>query len=797
MKKVIPFLFLLLFAGFNVIAQVGINADNSTTNASAMLDVKSTEKGFLMPRMTAVQRDAIALPATGLMIYCTDNNQFYTNKGTSDVPNWVMTSSQWINSGNSIYFNSGSVGIGILPTVLSLQVNGRIGATFGSTTQPSYTFSDGTENTGLSSPAVASLAVINNGIERARFNFDGSLGVGTPSPHGSALVDVSSTTKGFLPPRMTHAQMAAIVNPADGLIIYCTDCGSSGNGALAMFISGAWYMFAPTCIVPLFPSEGIHIPSAIQITWNWNLVPYATGYRWNTMNSYASASDIGNATSKTETGLTCNTAYTRYAWAYNACGNSTPVTLTQSTTPDPSAPTAGTHTPASIQITWNWNAVAGATGYKWSTANNYWTGAIDMGTATTKIETGLVCNTPYTRYVWAYNACGHSIPVTLTQTTSLNPSAPTAGTQVALPTQVTWNWNTVAGATGYKWSTANNYWVGAVEMGTATTKIETGLTCNTAYTRYAWAYDACGHSTPVTLTQSTTPPPAVPTAGTHVPLQTQITWNWNTVAGATGYKWNTTNSYAGAIDMGTAITKIETGIPCGTAYTRYIWAYNGCGYSLSAALNQATTTCWVCGISTMTINHVAGAVAPVTKTTTYGTVTNVPGELTKCWITSNLGSDHQATAVNDPTEASAGWYWQFNRKQGYQYISSRIPTSTWISSINENSDWTAASDPCNIELGTTWHIPTYWEWYNVDNTGGWTTWDGPWGSGLKLHAAGQLFHSDGALIQRSAYAYYWSSNQDWGDIIRGWHLFFHSGSSYVGALDYKASAYSIRCVRDF
>ena len=76
MKKVIPFLFLLLFAGFNVIAQVGINADNSTTNASAMLDVKSTEKGFLMPRMTAVQRDAIALPSTGLMIYCTDNNQF-------------------------------------------------------------------------------------------------------------------------------------------------------------------------------------------------------------------------------------------------------------------------------------------------------------------------------------------------------------------------------------------------------------------------------------------------------------------------------------------------------------------------------------------------------------------------------------------------------------------------------------------------------------------------------------------------------------------------------------------------
>ena len=60
----------------------------------------------------------------------------------------------------------------------------------------------------------------------------------------------------------------------------------------------------------------------------------------------------------------------------------------------------------------------------------------------------------------------------------------------------------------------------------------------------------------------------------------------------------------------------------------------------------------------------AGTVAPVDKTVTYGTVTNIPGETSKCWITSNLGADHQATAVNDATEASAGWYWQFNRHTG-------------------------------------------------------------------------------------------------------------------------------------
>jgi hypothetical protein len=47
-------------------------------------------------------------------------------------------------------------------------------------------------------------------------------GIGTTTPHASAQLEVSSTTKGFLPPRLTTEQRDAIVNPADGLIIYNT-----------------------------------------------------------------------------------------------------------------------------------------------------------------------------------------------------------------------------------------------------------------------------------------------------------------------------------------------------------------------------------------------------------------------------------------------------------------------------------------------------------------------------------------------------------------------------------------------
>ncbi|NVO19706.1 MAG: DUF1566 domain-containing protein [Bacteroidetes bacterium] len=78
--------FLLLFS-CSVFAQVGINTDNSEPDPSAMLDVKSTSRGLLPPRMTTAERDAIDQPVAGLTIYNTSKKGNETYNGTYWVTN--------------------------------------------------------------------------------------------------------------------------------------------------------------------------------------------------------------------------------------------------------------------------------------------------------------------------------------------------------------------------------------------------------------------------------------------------------------------------------------------------------------------------------------------------------------------------------------------------------------------------------------------------------------------------------------------------------------------------------------
>jgi len=211
------------------------------------------------------------------------------------------------------------------------------------------------------------------------------------------------------------------------------------------------------------------------------------------------------------------------------------------------------------------------------------------------------------------------------------------------------------------------------------------------------------------------------------------------------------------------------------------------------AFGSGIISTFQCGDS-LTVNHLAGTSAPITKTVTYSTVNDMPGEPSKCWITSNLGASRQALSVDDASEASAGWYWQFNRLQGYRHDGAiRTPNTTWIDPIDESQDWNADSDPCLHQLGGQWRVPSYSEWVNVQVSGNWADWNGPWGSLLKLHAAGGLMSTDGSVHLRGSEGNYWSGTSF--ENTTAYRIHFNSGSCSVTD-NLKAYGYPLRCVME-
>lgn len=131
MKKIkLILIAIAMIAGYYLNAQVAVTTDGTDADASAMLDVKSTEKGMLIPRMTTAERDAIATPATGLLVYVSDANNFYFFDGLA----WKQFSGgsdgDWIIDGNDLSSSvSGNVGIGQPNPSQKLDVNGNINGT--------------------------------------------------------------------------------------------------------------------------------------------------------------------------------------------------------------------------------------------------------------------------------------------------------------------------------------------------------------------------------------------------------------------------------------------------------------------------------------------------------------------------------------------------------------------------------------------------------------------------------------------------------------------------------------------
>lgn len=125
----------------------------------------------------------------------------------------------------------------------------------------------------------------------------------------------------------------------------------------------------------------------------------------------------------------------------------------------------------------------------------------------------------------------------------------------------------------------------------------------------------------------------------------------------------------------------------------------------------------------------------------------------KKWLGWNLGATQAPESVTDTSKAAAGWYFQFNRKQGHFFHSEQSTTPSGSSLIpTVVRDW-EENDPCKFLLGEDWRLPTIEEWENFRTA---PAGQGGMGSGnltaafesdLNLHASGNLdFSPQGPVV---------------------------------------------------
>jgi hypothetical protein len=285
------------------------------------------------------------------------------------------------------------------------------------------------------------------------------IGIGTITPDVSAMLDITSTSKGLLPPRLTYKQKTAIVSPATGLLIWCSNCGT--NGGMQIYNGTSWKNMAvnnsagATPSAPLNPvaTAGIAQASIAFTTPALNGGNSITGY---TVTSSPGGFTSSGATSPLiVTGLTAGIPYTFTVVATNSLGNSVASVASNAVSPVtvPGAPRNPVATPGNVQSSIAFteplsNGGSTITSYTVTSSPGTLT---KTGTTSPIVITGLTPGTTYTFTVKANNAAGSSVASNATAdivTTAASGYATCDGTRHTDIVEIT-------SSTGKKWMDRN------------------------------------------------------------------------------------------------------------------------------------------------------------------------------------------------------------------------------------------------------------------------------------------------------------------------------------------------------
>jgi fibronectin type 3 domain-containing protein len=272
------------------------------------------------------------------------------------------------------------------------------------------------------------------------------------------------------------------------------------------------------------------------------------------------------------------------------------------TTP-PASPTGLVATAGNAQVSFTWNARAGATGYyvKRSTVSGGPYTQIAAPSTTSYTDTGLTNGTVYYYVVSAFNSAGESANSSQASATPAVPTAPPAaptGLQAtAGNTQVSLTWSASTGATSYhvKRSTMNGGPYTQVSAPTSASFTDAGLANGTIYYYVVSALNAAGESAN-SLQVSATPaapatPPAAPTGLQATAGNAQVNLTWTASAGATSYHVKRSTMNGGPytqVSSPTSANFMDSGLANGTTYYYVVSALNSAGESANSL--QATAT---------------------------------------------------------------------------------------------------------------------------------------------------------------------------------------------------------------